>query len=78
MTIIAKMSFWIMTPKKKLIISGKPIKTMAPFGELMLDALAQFKTEGYVKKLKTSITQRSLHSNKIGLLQFLYNQTAYT
>ena len=49
---------------------------MQPFEELILDALAQFKTEGYVKKLKTSITQESLPSNKYDLLKFLYNQIA--
>ena len=49
---------------------------MQPFEELILDALTQFKTEGYVKKLKTSITQESLPSNKDDLLKFLYNQIA--
>ena len=49
---------------------------MQPFEELILDALAQFKTEGYAKKLQTSITQQSLPSNKDDLLEFLYNQIA--
>ena len=49
---------------------------MQPFEELILDALAQFRTEGYEEKLKTSITQESLPSNKDGLFQFLYNQIA--
>jgi hypothetical protein len=77
MTIIAKLSFWIMKPKKKSIITELPLKTVEPFEELILDALAKFKTEGYVKKLKTSITQESLpSSNKEDLLEFLYNQIA--
>ena len=59
MTIIAKLSFWIMKPKKS-IITRLSLKKMQPFEELILDALAQFKTEGYTKKLKTSITQNSL------------------
>ena len=50
---------------------------MQPFEELIPDALAQFETEGYVKKLQTSITQESLPSNKDDLLEFLYNQIAY-
>ena len=54
------------------------LKKMQPFEELILDALTQFRTEGYAKKLKTSITQKSLSSNKDDLLEFLYNQIAYT
>jgi hypothetical protein len=76
MTIIGKLSFWIMKPKKKSIITELPCKTVEQFEELILDALAKFKTEGYVKKLKTSITQESLPSNKEDLLEFLYNQIA--
>ena len=49
---------------------------MEPFEELILDAFAQFRTEGYVEKLKTSITPESLPSNKDDLLEFLYNQIA--
>ena len=78
MTIIAKLSFWIMKPKKKSIIARLSLKKVQPFEELILDALAQFRTESYVKKLKTSITQESLPSNKDDLLEFLYNQFAYT
>ena len=63
MTIIAKLSFWT-KPK------------IGSFEELILDALAQFKTGGYVKKLKSGITQESLPSNKDDLLEFLYNQIA--
>ena len=76
MIIIAKLSFWIMKPKKKSIITRLSLKKMQPFEELILDALAQFKSEGYVEKLKTSITQESLPSNKDDLLEFLYNQIA--
>jgi hypothetical protein len=49
---------------------------MWPFEQSILDALAQFKTEGHVEKLRTSITQKSLPSNKDGLLEFLCNQIA--
>ena len=78
MTIIAKLSFWIMKPKKKSIITRLSLKKIQPFEELILDGLAQFRTEGYVKKLKTSITQESLPSDKDDLLEFLYNLVAYT
>ena len=76
MVIIAKLSFWIMKPKKKSIITELPHKAVKPFEKLILDAFAQFRTEGYVEKLKTSITPKSLPSNKKKLLEFLYNQTA--
>ena len=49
---------------------------MQPFEESILDALAQFKSGGHVKKLKTSITSESLPSNKEDLHEFLYNQIA--
>ena len=49
------------------------------FEEIILGALDQFGTKGYVKKLRTSITQESLPSNKDGLLELLCNQIqAYT
>ena len=67
-----------MKPKKKSIITRLSHKNMQPFDELILDALAQFRTEGYVKKLKTSITPQSLPSKKDDLLEFLYNQIACT
>ena len=73
---MAKLSFWIMKPNKKSIITELPHKAVEPFEQLMLDAFAQFRTEGYVEKLKTSITQESLRSNKDNLLKFLYNQIA--
>jgi hypothetical protein len=75
MTIIGKLSFWIMK-RKKSIITKLSLNRVEPFEELILDALAKFKTEGYVKKLKTSITQESLPPNKEDLLEFLYNQIA--
>ena len=78
MTIIAKLSFWIMKPKKKSIIARLSRNKMQPFKELILDALAQFKSGGYVEKLKTSITSESLPSNKDDLLEFLYSQIANT
>ena len=77
MTIIAKLSFWI-KPKKKSIIARLLCQKMQPFEELTLDALVQFRTEGYAKKLKTSITQESLPTNKDDLREFLYNQIACT
>ena len=76
MAIMAKLSFWIMKPKKKSIITRLSLKMVGPFEQLILDAFAQFRTEGYVEKLKTSITQESLHSNEDDLLEFLYNQIA--
>ena len=51
---------------------------MEPFEDLILGALDQFRTEGYVEKLEISITPESLPSNKDDLLEFLYNQSAYT
>ena len=78
MTIIAKLSFWIMRPKNKSIITrlSQSLKKMGPFEKLILDALDQVRTEGYVEKLKTSITQKSLPSDD-DLLEFLCNQVAY-
>ena len=68
-----------MKPKNKSITTRLSLKKKSqPFEELIQDALAQFKTEGYVKKLKTRITPESLPSNKDDLLEFLYNQFAYT
>ena len=80
-TIIAKLSYWILQPrkKKKSIIakqSFKPVK-MQQFEDLIWGALDQFRTEGYVEKLKTSITPESLPSTKDDLHEFLHNQLAY-
>ena len=69
-----------MKPKKESINteqSPKDLETQ-PFEESILDALTQFRTEGYVKKIKTSITQKSLPSNKDHLLEFLYKRITYT
>ena len=74
MSIIAKQSFWILQlPTKK-----QSIITELSFEDSILGALDQFRTEGYVEKLITSITQKSLPSNKDYLLEFLYNQIVYT
>ena len=72
MNIIAKLSFWIFQLSK----NKKSIITKLTFEELFLRALDKFRTEGYVKKLKTSITQESLPSNQDDLLEFLYNHIA--
>ena len=82
MNIIAKLSFWILQPpkKKKSIIAKLSFKKMQPFEDLILGALDQFRSEGYmyVEKLKTSITPESMPSNKDDLLEFLFNQIACT
>ena len=81
MNIISKQSFWIMKPKKqpkKSIIDKLSFKTMMqPFEDSILDALAHFRTEGYVEKLKTTITPESLPLNKDDLLKFLCNQITW-
>ena len=81
MNIIAKLSFWILQPRrtKQSIMAKLSIRPekMAPFEGLILAALDHFKTGGYVEKIKTSITPESLPSNKEDLLEFLYNQIAY-
>ena len=79
MNIIAKLSFWILQPRrKKDSIIAKLFKPeeMEPFEGLILAAFDQFKTGGYVKKIMTTITQESLPSDKEDLLEFLYNQIA--
>ena len=70
MAIIAKLSFW----KKPSITT----RLSQQFEEVILDALAQFRTDNYAKKLQTSITQESLPSNKDDLLEFMYNQITHT
>ena len=75
MNIIAKLSFWILQPSEKKEII---IKAQLSFEDLILGALDKFRKEGYVEKLKTSITPKSLPSNKDNLLEFLYNQIAFT
>ena len=67
-----------MKPKKQQKKSI-PGTTRLLFKDLILDALAQFRTlEGYVEKLQTSITPESLPSNEDDLLEFLYHQIAHT
>ena len=74
MNIIAKLSFWILQPPKK----QKTVITNLSFEDIILGALDQFRTKGYVNKLSTSITQESLPLSKDDLLEFLCNQIAYT
>ena len=73
MNIIAKLSFWMQPEKEKESIIIK-----LSFEDLILGALDQFRTEGYVEKLKNSITPESLPSNEADLHEFLYNQIAST
>jgi hypothetical protein len=75
MSIIAKLSFWILQPpkQKKSIIAD----SLESFEDVILGALDQFRTEGYVEKLKTSITPESLPSDQDDLIEFLYNQIPY-
>lgn len=61
-----------MKPSKKSIID----KETQPLEQFM-EALEQLKREGYVKKLKTSITSESMPSDHQELLDFLFDQTAY-
>ena len=70
-----------MKPKKKSIITRLSLKkkTQLAFEDLILDALAQFKTEGYMEQLKTNFTPESWPGHffkKHHLLPFLYNQIA--
>ena len=82
MNVIAKLSFWILQPKRQkqstiAKLSKFKAKKMKRFEDLILTAFDQFKTGGYVEKIKTSITQESLPSNKKDLVEFLFNQIAY-
>jgi hypothetical protein len=72
MSIIAKLSFWILQPPK----NKQSVIAELSFEDIILGALDQLRTEGYVEKLKTNITQdsESLPSNKDDVLKFLYNQ----
>ena len=68
-----------MKPKKQQKKSIPGTTSRLLFKDLILDALAQFRTsEGYVEKLQTSITPESLPSNEDDLLEFLYHQIAHT
>ena len=81
MNIIAKLSFWIVKPAKKMsakksIISKLLFQEIRPFEQLIMDALDQFKREGYVEKLKACITSVSLPSDYQDLHEFLYDLIA--
>jgi hypothetical protein len=76
MAIIAKLSFWIGKPSKKSIISRLLLQKIQPFEELIVEALDQFKRDGYVEKLKTCITSVSLPSNHQDLHGFIYDLIA--
>ncbi len=76
MNIIAKLSFWIGKPAKKSIISKLLLQKIPPFEQLIMDALDQFKREGYVEKLKTSFTSISLPPNHQDLHGFIYDVIA--
>ena len=73
MNIIAKLSFWMQAGKKK-----ESVITELSFEDSVLGTLDQFRTEGYVEKLKNSITLESLPSNEADLHEFLCNQIAST
>ena len=80
MTIIAKLSFWVLKPTKQRnqsIMAKLSFKKVHLFEELVKDALAQFIREGYVEKLKSTITSEYLPYNKEELPQFLSNQIAH-
>ena len=44
------------------------------FNNSIMDAFEQFKSDGYVEKLKAQITSTSVPSRHQDLLEFLYNQ----
>ena len=58
MNLLAKLSFWT---KKNLC-------------KTIMDALDQFKKEGYVEKLKAHITSEAIPTGHDDLVQFLYDQ----
>jgi hypothetical protein len=71
MNVIAKLSFWRVKPNSKWLF-----QKLQPFEQSIMDALNQFKREGYVKKLKTCITSASLPSDHQDLHKFLYDLIA--
>lgn len=77
MSIIAKLSFWIKKPAKQTNLNEVQSLPVQPFEELIRDAFSEFRREGYVKKLKTSITSESLPSDKEDLIEFLSNEIAF-
>jgi hypothetical protein len=72
MNIIAKLSFWITEPANETKES-----TTTAFEQVIREALALFKRDGYVEKLKANITSEALPSNNQDLLAFMYNQIAH-
>jgi hypothetical protein len=73
MSIIAKLSFWVVKPAKKSIISKLLFQKIPPFEQNIINALDQFKRGGYVEKLKACITSVSLPPDHGDLHQFLYD-----
>jgi len=69
--VIAKLSFWIMEPVETFTTIAKQEEQ---FQQSIVDALDEFISEGYVKKLKTGITKELLPSGHQDLLVFLYDQ----
>ena len=76
MNIIAKLSFWVVKPARKSIISKLLFQKIPPFEQNIMNALDQFKREGYVEKLKACITSVSLPPDHRDLHEFLYNMIA--
>ena len=74
MSIIAKLSFWIVKPTNETEKS----ESLTAFEQVIMDALAKFQRDEHIEKLKTNITSESLPSDHEGLLAFLYNQIAHT
>ena len=68
MNIIAKLSFWITEPANETKES-----TTTAFEQVIREALALFKRDDYVEKLKANITSEALPSNNQDLLAFMYN-----
>lgn len=78
MSIMAKQSFWMVEPTAQTTASDS--ESITAFEQLIMDALAQFERDGYVEKLKTSITSESLpgpDSKLEDLVGFLYNQIVH-
>ena len=72
---MAKQSFWMIKP------TAQTTASITAFKQLIMDSLAQFESNGYVKKLKTNITSESLPPtlppNNEDLVGFLYNQVIH-
>jgi hypothetical protein len=70
--IIAKLSFWIMEPMETFATLAEIEQA---FQQSIVDALDEFISGEYAKKLKTGITSEFLPSGHQDLLVFLYDQT---